>query len=324
MPCNIPVLHVEGRTLAEAYEKALIKLWHNGVRFSTQYDKPGDPQSIDATMNITVEAPMEDPMIHKAFPGGIEDLREYVMELEGYKDDWVKAINDPDDTRWEYTYSGRFRHWGRIKKKLVRDKFVEGCRDTYQHIRNTSLAITEMDGDSFCMWDCKEDVDQIEMVIDKLCEQPFTRQAQMITWDPRHDLGCYDPPCLRQIWLRIVENENGIWYLNYNVGIRSNDAFGAYFMNSFGITMMVYDLIAKEIMRRTGKDVKMGRMNWQADSWHIYGKDLKQAKERLFDRLDKTEFEDRVMRMDDSTISEIYAEAEELILEKIQKTRESF
>jgi thymidylate synthase len=28
-------------------------------------------------------------------------------------------------------------------------------------------------------------VDQIESVIDKLVKQPFTRQAQMITWMPR-------------------------------------------------------------------------------------------------------------------------------------------
>jgi len=31
-------------------------------------------------------------MIHKAFPGGIDDLKEYVMELKGFKDDWVKNL----------------------------------------------------------------------------------------------------------------------------------------------------------------------------------------------------------------------------------------
>ena len=66
---NIPVLNVRGRTLADAYENALIELFANGCRFKTQYDKPEDPESIDATMNITVEEPLSDPMIHKAFPG---------------------------------------------------------------------------------------------------------------------------------------------------------------------------------------------------------------------------------------------------------------
>ena len=114
---NIPVLHVQGKTLAEAYEKALIELYQKGCRFKTQYDKPEDPESIDATMNITIEEPLTDPMIHKAFPGGIEDLREYVMELEGAKDHWVKNLDDPEDTRWEYTYHGRLRDYGTYRKQ---------------------------------------------------------------------------------------------------------------------------------------------------------------------------------------------------------------
>ncbi|NLB56250.1 MAG: hypothetical protein GX811_10900, partial [Lentisphaerae bacterium] len=104
---DIPVIHVTGESLAEAYEKALVSLYNNGLKIKTQYDKPGDPPSMDCTMNITVLNPKQDPLIHKAFPGGIEDLREYVMEVQGAKDHWTKNMNDPDDTRWEYTYHGR-------------------------------------------------------------------------------------------------------------------------------------------------------------------------------------------------------------------------
>ena len=71
---NIPVLTTQGLTLAESYEKALINLYNNGTRFKTQYDKPGDPLSIDCTANITILEPETDPMIHMAFPGGIEEL----------------------------------------------------------------------------------------------------------------------------------------------------------------------------------------------------------------------------------------------------------
>jgi thymidylate synthase len=101
---NIPVLHVEGRSLAEAYERALVALHRHGVPMATQYDRPGDPLSLDATMNITVLEPEADPMIHKAFPGGIEDLREYVLELAGAKDHWVKrtpAGNTPTTAGWQ-------------------------------------------------------------------------------------------------------------------------------------------------------------------------------------------------------------------------------
>ena len=107
MPRNIPVLCVQEKTIALAYEKALLALMASGIPMKTQYDKPGDPPSLDATLDLTVFEPWTDPMIHKAFPGGIEDLREYVMELEGAKDHWVKNMNDVSDTRWEYTYHGR-------------------------------------------------------------------------------------------------------------------------------------------------------------------------------------------------------------------------
>ena len=111
--------------------------------------------------------------------------------------------------------------------------------------------------------------------------------------------------------------DNGTYWLNYNISIRSNCAWNAYFINSFGITMFVKEIIADEIAKRTGKEVRLGRMNWQADSWHIYGKDIQQAKERLFDRLEATKFEDRVYNFYDPDIQEIYYEEDENIKKKI-------
>jgi thymidylate synthase len=290
MPRNIPVICVEEESLAAAYEKALTALYEKGTRFKTQYDKPGDPLSIDCTLNLTVLDPMAEPMIHKAFPGGIEDLKEYVLELKGFKDHWVKNINDPDDTRWEYTYHGRLADYG-VWKELK-------------------------DGESVEEGPFK--VKQIEQVIDKLAEQPFTRQAQMITWMPNLDLDCYDPPCLQSIWYRILEDDNGVWWLNTNIRFRSNDAWGANFMNMFGFVMFSKEVIADAVAAKTGRTVKLGRMNWQADSWHIYGKDINAAKERLIDRIEKTDFEDRVYEFSDEMIREIYDEAEEAVLQKIK------
>jgi thymidylate synthase len=283
---SIPVISVSGNGLADAYESALIALWKDGVKFKTQYDKPGDPQSLDCTMNITVIDPDEEPMIHKAFPGGVSDLKEYVMEIQGAKDHWVRNCDDPNDTRWEYTYHGRFQRWGQTKRN-------GGMRGHY-------------------------DVDQINAVITKLAKQPFTRQAQMITWMPSEDLDIFDPPCLQSIWYRIVESE-GVWWLNSNIRMRSNDAWGANFMNMFGITMFNRDVIAKGIAKISGKNVRLARMNWQADSFHVYGKDIAQMKSRFIDRLDSTTFQDRTMRMDDQDVLGMYHEAEAEIVEKIRK-----
>ena len=89
-------------------------------------------------------------------------------------------------------------------------------------------------------------------------------------------------------------------------------------MNMFGFTMFNKEVIAAEIENRTGKPVKIGRLNWHADSYHIYGKDIINAKQRLFDRLETTEFEDRVFNFSDEIIRGIYDEAEVAVIEKIK------
>jgi thymidylate synthase len=288
---NIPVLTVTGKTLAEAYEKALIELYKNGIRFKTQYDKPGDPLSIDSTMNITILEPLTDPMIHRAFPGGIDNLREYVMELTGLKDHWVKNINDPKDTRWEYTYHGRLAAYGAWKE------LVDGNSQQKGFFK----------------------INQVKTVIDKLSMQPYTRQAQMITWMPNLDNECFDPPCLQSIWYRIIEDEEETWWLNCNVRFRSNDAWGASFMNMFGFINFNKNVIAAGISEKTGKKVELGRMNWHADSYHIYGKDIETAKQLLFDSIDSISFADRTFNFHDEFIQEMYNDAEAVVLNKIKE-----
>ena len=297
---SIPVLHVSAPSLAEAYEKALISLYADGTRFRTQYDKPDDPLSLDSTMNITVEQPLADPMVHKAFPGGFSDLREYVYELQGFKDSWTKNINDPDDTRWEYTYHGRLQNYGQWKEKVTADG------------NTASRSIGPFR------------IDQVEHVIAKLVAQPFTRQAQMITWMPNIDLDCFDPPCLQSLWYRILEDDDGVQWLNCNVRFRSNDAWGANFMNMFGFILFSREVIANEVARRSGKPVELARLNWHADSFHIYGKDIAQAKARLFDRLESTSLDERVYNFHDEMIQEIYHEEEQQILAKIESMSRKF
>ena len=88
-------------------------------------------------------------------------------------------------------------------------------------------------------------------------------------------------------------------------------------MNMFGFTMFTRTCIADELARRAGRRVEIGRLNWQADSFHIYGKDLAEAQQRLFDRLNATDFEDRVYHFSDPMIRELYEEAEAGVRRKI-------
>jgi thymidylate synthase len=101
---DIPVIRVEGDTLPEVWEKAVIATWKDGLDIKTEYDKTGDPSSKDCTMIMVVNHPMKEPRIHRAFPGGLEDLEVYRQEVvDGVHDHWIK----PEEGKWTYTYHQR-------------------------------------------------------------------------------------------------------------------------------------------------------------------------------------------------------------------------
>ncbi len=104
MAGNIPTFLVQGRNLPETWERAVLTCWHEGVQVRTEYDKPEDPPSKDCTMVMVVEDPFAEPRIHRAFPGGLEDLEVYRQEVvEGVHDHWIC----PEEGKWTYTYHKR-------------------------------------------------------------------------------------------------------------------------------------------------------------------------------------------------------------------------
>lgn len=256
---GIPVLHVEADSIAQAWEESLIALYENGCDLKTQYDKPDDPPSKDATMLITISDPLSEPMIHKDFPGGPEDLQEYVMEVcEGIKDHLVRDPNDPEDTRWEYTYSQR-------------------------------LFAYEVPGVG--------KFDQIEMLCRNLAKTPYTRRAQAITWKVWEDNTCYDPACMQSLWARIIE-EHGAQVLSLNVRFRSNDAYKAAFMNIFALVQLQHKIAAR-VAEISGKPVKVGRYCHFADSYHLYGSYFEEFETRFLHALRTRPFERRTARYAD-------------------------
>ena len=97
-------VHIVETTLPMAWERAVLACWEQGENFPTEYDKPGDPNSRDIIAMIHVTKPFEEPRIHRAFPGGLDDLEKYRAEvLYGVHDHWV----DPAAGKWEYTYHER-------------------------------------------------------------------------------------------------------------------------------------------------------------------------------------------------------------------------
>jgi len=261
MKGDIPVLMVEGNNLAEAWEKSVVSVYQQGCDMRTEYDKPDDPPSKDSTMTIVLHDPLAEPMIHKSLPCGLEDLQEYVLEvLDGIKDHCIRAADDPDDTRWEYTYHQRLFNYS-----------VPGVAQPY---------------------------DQIELVARKLAETPYSRRAQAITWKVWEDTICYDPACLQSIWCRVLPDDAGQWRLNTNVRFRSNDAYKAALMNMFAL-IQLQKRIADRIAELSGRTVVVGRYVHQADSYHIYGSYFREFEERFLKALHSRTFEQRTYRYAD-------------------------
>jgi len=252
----IPILNVNGKNIPEAWERSLIKLYIHGVNLETEYDKYGDPPSKDATMIITIDEPLSEPMIHRDLPGGLEDLQEYVMEVtEGIKDHLIREPGDNEDQRWEYTYHQRLFKY--VVPGLVYP------------------------------------IDQIEVMCQKLANAPHTRRAQAVTWKVWEDNDCYDPACLQSVWCRVLDGQ-----LCMNVRFRSNDAYKAAFMNIFALVQL-QEMIAKRIANLSNIPIKIGRYCHFADSYHIYGSNLKEFENRFQLALTKRTFEQRTFRYKD-------------------------
>jgi thymidylate synthase len=235
---NIPTINIEASCLPEAWEKAVVAVWDNGLQIKTQYDKPADPPSRDATVMVAVADPFAEPRIHKNFPGGPEELESYRQEVvSGIHDHWI----DPAAGKWTYTYHERLFAYSPV-----------------EDIRNPKSPKPF------------KKVDQIQYIIDSLSNVHHTRRSQAITWMPTADPKTDDPPCLQRIWCRLVENAGGSFSLNMNTHWRSRDLYKAWFMNVYALTEL-QRIIADKISKKIDRPVSVGRYVDISDSLHIYG-----------------------------------------------------
>lgn len=162
-------IFVERDTLPEAWEDAVLRCWQDGDRVRTEYDQPQDPESRDCAAFISVRDPFQEPRIHKAFPGGLENLEIYRQEVAlGVHDHWV----DPGSGKWSYTY----------------------------HQRLFAYDVSDGQGGARA-------IDQIAYAIEKLASAPHSRRAQAIVWKPDVDPGVDDPACLQRLWFRVFGDE---------------------------------------------------------------------------------------------------------------------
>lgn len=235
---NIPVINISANNIPEAWERAVIAVWWNGIQVKTEYDKPGDPLSCDATVIVTIDDPFAEPRIHKNFPGGPEELESYRQEVvDGIHDNWISH----EENKWTYTYHERLFDYS-------------PCEDLSKSDSPRPFA----------------SVNQIQHIIDYMAKSGYTRRAQAITWQPNCDPKIYDPPCLQRIWCRMIDDGQGNLFLNMNTHWRSRDLYKAWFMNVYAFTDL-QRIMAEKISEKIGKTVKVGRYVDISDSLHLYG-----------------------------------------------------
>jgi len=139
-PANIPVISITAGCLPEAWEKAVLAVWDKGFEIKTQYDKPEDPPSKDATVIITITDPFCEPRIHKNFPGGPEELEVYRQEVvNGIHDHWI----DPAAGKWTYTYHERLFSYSSSIQKVDQIQYIIDCLSQAGYSRRAQ-AITWM------------------------------------------------------------------------------------------------------------------------------------------------------------------------------------
>ncbi|MFO8058341.1 MAG: thymidylate synthase [bacterium] len=263
---SIPVLTVRAASLAETWELSLLALYGHGSEIRTDYDRKDesgtyiDPPSLDCTMRMVVSEPFAEPVIHRCFPGGLEDLEEYRQEvLDGIKDHWCRDPQDPDDNRWEYTY--------------------------HQRVFNYTVPGQE------------RGIDQVEKIVQGLCQSPYSRRQQAVVWKVWEDVGIEDPACMQSLWFRILPDENGRWRLNLNVRFRSRDAYDAAYMNCFALVHLMRE-VADRLEKKAGRSVLLGRYVDESDSYHIYGNKLDDFQNRFLKQVESRKLEDRTWTME--------------------------
>jgi hypothetical protein len=108
MELSLPVVCITADNLAAGWEQAVVACWEQGARIPTQYDREGDQPSRDVSLFLAVKDHFAEPRIHRAMPGGFDDLEVYRQEVvDGIHDHWIA----PEEGKWQYTYHERFARY---------------------------------------------------------------------------------------------------------------------------------------------------------------------------------------------------------------------
>ena len=134
-------IFVTGKTLPEAYHKALKELYENGdIVDCPDYDQ----KQKECSMTVFVENPTAEPRVSRLIIGGAHEIQQYELEIiDGILDFMIGA----DENVWEYTYHDRFAYQiPFIISELKRNPY---SRRAIMNIRD--FQIDSSNGDPACL-----------------------------------------------------------------------------------------------------------------------------------------------------------------------------
>ena len=128
-------------------------------------------------------------------------------------------------------------------------------------------------------------INQVEYIIKKLKEKPYSRRAQAITWRPLVDPYHVDPPCLQRIFMRIKDGK-----LLMQTTWRSRDLFRAWEANVNGM-IRIQKFVADQL------GVGIGHYLDFSNSLHIYGNTISEVKDILYRMKNKGELPEEIIKL---------------------------
>ncbi len=233
------------------------RVFFEGESIRTEYDKNETEPSFDFTALIEIQQPL--------LPGKSQAQPHKADVYGGSRDSQILEST----TSYPYTYHDRLFAYKAYnledKEEVDHDLLVRNARLGLP----PTIKASDLQFPSF---------NQINYIVDKLKEAPYSRRAQGITWRPMSDPHREDCPCLQRIWARVINGK-----LHLQTSWRSRDLYRALGANCVGMIA-----IQKQIADKLG--VEMGTYVDFTNSLHIYGQ-RKVIEEviNMFERLQKRE-----------------------------------
>ncbi|MCK4369786.1 MAG: hypothetical protein KAW03_01845 [Candidatus Lokiarchaeota archaeon] len=311
------VFYISKNNVRDAWLSAVGQVLYNGDDIKTEYDKPEDPPSKDATVLVEVKEPLSSPIMRKdkilkikskygnsyEIYGCMADIYLIGSIQSGYIEEIFEGVNDhflyDSGVSFPYSYHDRVFNYAPFAIEDTIHKYYDiGFVDTEFIRKHQKLVKAEKikTTESTVIWQLKDGVEfeldkkisdkigiekipigildfprinQIEYIIQKLREKPYSRRAQAITWRPLVDPYHVDPPCLQRIYMRIKDEK-----LIMQTTWRSRDLFRAWEANVNGM-IKIQKYVADQL------NVSIGHYLDFSNSLHIYGNTISEVKDML-------------------------------------------